>query len=297
MSADGSDIQPPPDLFLSQPGDQRYIDSDTVLYAVLGNPVAHSLSPLMHNAAFTRTGHNSVYVALKVTDPATAVSGIRALGVAGASVTIPFKTAVIDQLDQLDPVAAVIGAVNTIVNRDGSLVGYNTDGSGAARALTEKTSVKDKYIAVIGAGGAAHAIGYAMIRKGARVVIVNRGMARGESLAGNLHADFIPLNDFTGDYCEVLINTTPVGMVPDIDAIPIDESVLRPDMIVMDAVYNPLTTRLLQMARRIGCVIVSGVDMFVYQGAAQFELWTHTPAPVEEMRSVVMAALRKRSDG
>lgn len=269
----------------------RHIDSQTALYVVLGDPVAHSLSPVMHNAAFDLTGCNAVYVALRVTDPAGAVAAIRTLSIAGASVTIPHKTTVIDYLDQLDPAAETIGAVNTIVNQDGILIGYNTDGSGAVRALTEKTSLKRKCVTVIGAGGAARAIGYAVAEQGARVTIANRSTARGQSLARDLQAGFMPLKEFTGDSCDVLINTSPVGMHPDIDATPIDEAVLRPDMVVMDAVYNPLVTRLLQSAGRTGCVTVSGADMFVYQGAAQFELWTEKPAPVNVMRMAVLSAL------
>jgi len=276
----------------AQSGIRGRIDAHTALYAVLGNPVAHSLSPVMHNAAFARTGHNGVYVAFAVSDPGAAVAGLRALGIAGASVTIPFKTGVIGHLDQLDPVAAAIGAVNTIVNRAGRLTGYNTDGRGAVRALTGATPVKDQRIAVIGAGGAACAISHALAEKGARVVIVNRSAARGEALARRVGADFVPLADFNGGRCEVLINTTPVGMVPDIDGIPVDEKVLRPGMVVMDVVYNPQKTRLLYAAGRIGCRTVSGVEMFVCQGAAQFELWTDRPAPVDMMRAVVTDALQ-----
>ncbi len=269
----------------------RHIDSETALYAVLGDPVVHSLSPVMHNAAFAHADHNGVYVALRVIDPAGAVAAIRTLRVAGVSVTIPHKTAVIGHLDQLDPAAKAIGAVNTIVNQNGKLIGYNTDGLGAVRALTEKTSLTHKRITVIGAGGAARAIGYAVTEQGARVTSANRTVQRGESLAGDLRTDFLPLRDFTGDSCDVVINTTPVGMYPDIDAMPINGKVLRPDMVVMDAVYNPLVTRLLRTSVHTGCITVSGVDMFVYQGAAQFELWTGIPAPVDVMRLAVLSAL------
>jgi len=269
----------------------RHIDSRTALYAVLGDPVAHSLSPLMHNAAFDLTGCNAVYVALCVTDPAGAVAAIRTLSIAGASVTIPHKTAMIGHLDQLDPAAKAIGAVNTIVNQNGKLIGYNTDGLGAVRALTEKTSLTHKRVTVVGAGGAARAIGYVVAEQGARVTIANRSTVCGQALAKDLQAGFLPLKEFTGDSCDVLINTTPVGMHPDTDVTPIDEAVLRSDMVVMDAVYNPLVTRLLRDAGRTGCITVSGADMFVYQGAAQFELWTGRPAPVEVMRMAVLAAL------
>ena len=292
MSAAGSDsnILKTDNPLINRFSPSRHIDSRTALYVVLGDPVAHSLSPVMHNAAFDLTGCNAVYVALRVTDPAGAVAAIRTLSIAGASVTIPHKTTVIDYLDQLDPAAETIGAVNTIVNQDGILIGYNTDGSGAVRALTEKTSLKRKCVTVIGAGGAARAIGYAVAEQGARVTIANRSTMPGQALSRELQVGFIPLKEFTGDSCDVLINTTPVGMHPDIDDTPIDDSVLRSDMVVMDAVYNPLVTRLLQSAGRTGCVTVSGADMFVYQGAAQFELWTEKPAPVNVMRMAVLSA-------
>lgn len=293
MPAGGSDSDFRKSSERLSPGDgyEGRIDSHTALYAVLGDPVSHSLGPTMHNRAFAYTRHNGVYVALRVIDPAGALTGIRALHVAGASVTIPHKTTVIDHLDRMDPVAEAIGAVNTIVNRKGVLIGYNTDGTGAVRALTGKTPLNEKRVALIGAGGAARAIGHAVSEQGARVTIVNRTTWRGESLAGDLRVDFVPLNEFTGHACDVIINTTPAGMHPHIHSMPIDEVVLRPDMVVMDAVYNPLVTRLLRAAERTGCVTISGVDMFVYQGAAQFELWTGMPAPVEVMRSAVLAAL------
>jgi len=293
MPAGGSDsnLLKPDHSISNRVRPSRSIDSKTALYTVIGDPVVHSLSPVMHNTAFAHTDHNGVYVALRVTDPVGALAGIRTLGIAGASVTIPHKTAVVDHLDQLDPAVEVIGAVNTIVNQNGKLIGYNTDGAGAVCALTAKTSLKYKRVTVIGAGGAARAIGYAAVEQGAWITIANRSTVRGQALAEDLQAGFLPLKEFTGDSCDVLINTTPVGMHPDTDATPIDDSVLRPDMVVMDAVYNPLVTRLLRTADRTGCVTDSGADMFVYQGAAQFELWTGRPAPVDVMRMAVLAAL------
>ncbi len=272
------------------------IDSETALYAVIGNPVGHSLSPLMHNAAFLKSRLNAIYVAFRVTDIHSAISGLRSLGFAGVSVTIPHKTAVLDLLDAVDPEAAAIGAVNTIVKRKRKLVGFNTDGAGAVRALSAKITLSEKRTVVIGAGGAARAIGYAVTAAGGCVTIVNRSQKNGEALAKDLGADFRFLSDFNGTSCDVLINTTPVGMLPRTDAIPVDEAFLHPDMVVMDIVYNPLETRLLRAAARIGCTTVSGLDMFVYQGAAQFELWTKIPAPVERMRSAVLKALSSIND-
>jgi shikimate dehydrogenase len=245
----------------------------------------------MHNTAFDRAGHNGIYVALRVTDAAAAVTGLRALGLAGASVTIPHKSAVIDHLDYVDPTAAAIGAVNTIVNDSGRLCGFNTDGVGAVCALREKCVLAGKRVAVIGAGGAARAVGYTVKSEGAQVVIVNRTASRGETLARALAVDFKPLQTFSGDGIDVLINTTSVGMHPAIDETVVDEAQLDASMVVMDVVYNPLHTRLLRRAQQMGCRTVDGVAMFVQQGAAQFALWTGQKAPIEMMDRVVRDAL------
>jgi len=272
------------------------IDPSTRLYGVLGHPVGHSLSPAMHNRAFTSAGHNGVYLAFDVTDIASAIAAGRALNVRGWSVTIPHKVDVIPLLDALDPDAERIGAVNTVVNRGGRLVGYNSDGLGAVAALKEKTSVAGLSAAVIGAGGAARAIGFSLRTAGADVTIVNRSPKRGEALARDLDAPFLPLADFDRPMYSILINTTPVGMTPRADAMPVGERVLEAGMVVMDIVYNPMATRLLETAGRIGCTTVDGVAMFVYQGAFQFELWTGAKAPLAVMRETVMNALRKKDD-
>ncbi|MCF8051471.1 MAG: shikimate dehydrogenase [Desulfobacterales bacterium] len=261
------------------------------VYAVLGNPVAHSLSPVMLNRAFRETGYRGLYVALKVTDIAGAIAGVRALGFSGASVTVPHKVAVMDHLDEIDPTARAIGAVNTVVNQDGRLAGTNTDAEGVVAALKEKTRLEGRVLAVIGAGGAARAVAYGAVQKGAKVVIVNRSEARGRSLSRFLHCPFIPLAEFTGAGIDILVNTTPAGMSPRTDQLPIDAGILTAQMVVMDVVYNPMKTRLLQEAEKRGCTTVDGVAMFVYQGARQFSLWTGLAAPVEKMREAVAEAL------
>jgi shikimate dehydrogenase len=261
------------------------------VYAVLGNPVAHSLSPVMHNRAFCETGYRGVYVALKVTDIAGAIAGVRALGFSGASVTVPHKVAVMDHLDEIDPTARAIGAVNTVVNQDGRLVGTNTDAEGAVAALKEKTRLKGRVLAVIGAGGAARAVAYGAVQKGAKVVIVNRSEARGRSLSRFLDCPFVRLAEFSGAGIDILVNTTPSGMSPRTDQLPVDAGILNAKMVVMDAVYNPMKTRLLKEAEKRGCKTVDGVAMFVYQGARQFSLWTGLAAPVEKMREAVAEAL------
>ncbi len=267
------------------------LNSDTLLFAVLGDPVSHSLGPVMHNTAFDETGYNGVYLAFRVKDIGKAVTGIKALGIKGASITIPHKLSVIDFLDELDDTAEKIGAVNTLVNRDGVLTGYNSDGTGAVKALFEKTAIKDKNVVVLGAGGAARAIGFGVLAEGGRVTIINRTPSNGERLAKAIGADFQPISELNKIDCHILINTTPVGMLPAVDAMPVRKQDLNNTMVVMDIVYNPLKTRLLRTAETIGCRIINGVSMFVYQGAFQFELWTGTNAPVGVMKKAVLGAL------
>lgn len=275
--------------------DPTTITSKTQLYAVIGNPVAHSLSPLMHNAAFGRLGIDAVYVAFHVTNVAAAISGIRAMGIQGVSVTIPHKIAVMDHLDEVSPAARAIGAVNTIINRGGHLVGDNSDGRGAMAALTRHCPLKGRQVAVIGAGGAARAVAFAAAAEGGQVTIINRSRAPGEALARAVGGIYRPLagDNPVGD-CDILVNTTPVGMTPHDTVSPVSPAALRPAMIVMDAVYAPLDTWLLRDARRAGCHTIDGLDMFVEQGALQFEWWTGRRAPAPLMKSTVAAALMRR---
>jgi len=268
------------------------IDTNTSLYCVLGDPVSHSLSPVMHNSAFAHTGYNGAYLAFKVTDLASAVTGIKALGIKGASITIPHKVAVMELLDSIDEKARKIGAVNTIVNKDGKLYGYNTDCIGAINVLLEKTDIKGKDVVMIGAGGAARAIGFGIMSEGGKLTILNILKDEGELLAKDLRVKYYPLSYFNKVDCQILINATPVGMTPNTEDMPVESKNLKKDMVVMDIVYNPLKTRLLKEAENIGCITVDGVSMFVYQGAAQFEMWTGMKAPVDLMRKVVLNALQ-----
>ena len=261
------------------------------IFAVIGKPVSHSLSPMMHNSAFSAVGYPGLYLPLEIDDIGLAVSGLKALRFRGASITIPHKVAVMDFLDEIDEMALDIKAVNTIATIDGRLVGYNTDCSGAMRALADKTGIKDKDVTVIGAGGAARAIGFGIKSEGGRLTIVNRSKKNGEKLAGDLDAAFIPLSEVTQLGCDILINATAVGMTPQVDRMPVVKDVLDKHMVVMDIVYNPLNTRLLKEAERKGCTTVDGLSMFIYQGADQFELWTNLKAPVDIMKLAVLAAL------
>jgi shikimate dehydrogenase len=271
------------------------IGSSTSLFGIIGNPVAHSLSPIMQNQAFAALNYDAVYLAFEVVDPSSAVAGIKALNIRGVSVTIPHKIDVMKYLDKIDETAAKIGAVNTIVNRSGILTGYNTDCEGCMAALRTQTTIQGKSIALIGAGGAARAIGFGLVIAGGRVTILNRSRASGEQLASDLKTDFLPLNKWEPNCYDILINATPIGMYPEMNASPIPEKDLSKNLVVMDIVYNPLKTRLLREAEAKKCRTISGVSMFVFQGAYQFELWTGKRAPVELMEDTVLQALKQES--
>ena len=261
------------------------------VYAVFGNPVAHSLSPVMHNSALIYLGLSGNYLAFRVEDIAAAVAGIRGLGIRGASITIPHKVGVMEFLDEIDPTAVEIGAVNTIVNRQGILYGYNSDCTGAVKALLAKTPLAGRQVAVIGAGGGARAVGFGIKGEAGRITVINRSRSRGEKLAADLDCDFKPLVEVGKLAYDIIVNTTPIGMTPHPDATPVNPESLEAGTVVMDMVYNPLNTRLLKEAAAVGCVTIDGVAMFVHQGAVQFELWTAHKAPLDIMRRAVLDEL------
>ena len=202
------------------------IDQYTELYGVLGNPVRHSMGPLMHNAAFRDRDLNAVYLAFESDNVKGAIEGMRAMGIKGLSVTIPHKTSVIPLLDEVDALAGDIGAVNTVVNRDGKLTGYNTDAAGALMALEDAVSVEGKSCVIVGAGGAARAIGHILKRHNVDLVIANRTAERGEALSKALDSPFVTIDQVEDIDAGILINTTPAGMSPDIDLCPVPISAL-----------------------------------------------------------------------
>lgn len=267
------------------------IDPDTDLYGVVGMPLRHSLSPVMHNAAFRACGLNAVYRAFESTNLQGTMTGVRAMGMKGLSITIPHKSDIIPLLDRIDPVAEKIGAVNTVVNEDGIFSGYNTDAAGALAALQEVVDPKGKRTVVLGSGGAAKAIGYVLREQGCRVTIAARSRGEGEKLARSLEGVFVPIDKIQGMEMDILINATPVGMHPLLDQAPVDLSTVRAET-VMDVVYNPPETLLLREAATRGCRVISGVRMFLYQGAEQFRLWTGLEAPVEAMEAAIMKVLQ-----
>lgn len=251
----------------------------------------HSLSPIMHNAAFEHCGLNSAYAAFEVDDIRGAIEGIRALHIYGASVTIPHKTEVIRYLDEVEPIAQRIGAINTIVNQDGRLIGHNTDWIGAIRSLEEITDIPDRHFIIIGAGGAARAIGFGIKHKGGRLTILNRSEERGQELARDLGCPFYHIDFITELDAHSLIHATPVGMYPHINDTLIPKEQLKRGMVVMDTVYNPMETRLLREAKERRCTVINGLKMLVYQGVSQFEIWTGKEAPMDVMQRAIYETL------
>lgn len=280
------------------------ITSKTKLVGLLGHPVSHSQSPIMHNTAFSHTQLNFAYAAFDVAPEQLdeAVAGIRALGLRGVNVTIPHKVAILPMLDEIDPLAKRIGAVNTVVNENGRLIGYNTDGMGYVRSLVEESNVQlqSQVVTLLGAGGAARAVAFTLAEQGVKEIrIINRSREKATSLAEHLSA-IVPtsvVDPADGQHAiadaTLLINTTSIGMYPQVDEMPVPAEWLHERLIVSDLIYNPLETRLLKQARLIGARAHSGVGMFVNQGALAFELWTGEKAPSEIMREVVLQQLRK----
>jgi shikimate dehydrogenase len=283
----------------------KKMDSKTIMTGLFGNPVAHSMSPVMHNAAFEHLGLPFAYAAFSVAPDqlGQAVEGIRALGFRGINVTIPHKVAIMSYLDRVDPEAAQIGAVNTVIQENGELVGYNTDGQGYVRSLIEELdfSATGKRIVILGAGGAAKAVGVSLALRGAKqITIVNRTLSKAEELAEQLSvnstSEAITFDTLTREYLrdsDLLINTTSVGMYPNVDQTPISMDYIHPELIVSDLIYNPLETKLLYEAKKNGAIVHNGAGMFIHQGALAFERWTGQKAPIEVMQKVVMRCLSK----
>ena len=281
------------------------ITGKTRICGIIGDPVEHSMSPVMHNAAFEALGLDYAYLSFHVRgeELKEAINGMRALHIAGLNVTIPHKMAVIPFLDKLDPLAERMGAVNTIASENGELAGYNTDASGFLQALRAQGVEPDgKSIVILGAGGAAKGISFILAGAGASLVILNRTLSRAEELASQIaryyhqKMEAMTLNEANlkraFEEADVLVNTTSVGMVPDVDRTPVPGNLLNSRLAVSDIVYNPLETRLLREAKAAGARTINGLDMLVWQGALAFEKWTGQEAPFEVMRQAAMKALQ-----
>ncbi|MCP4693255.1 MAG: shikimate dehydrogenase [Desulfobacterales bacterium] len=246
------------------------------IYGLVGNPVSKSKGYILHNRLFKQYGVNAVYLNFLVDDPDDFFENL-APRLAGFSVTMPHKQGVMKHLDEIDPMAKKIEAINTVVNRDGRLIGSNTDLAGIVRPILKRTPIDAKRVTILGAGGAARAAAAGMMAEGGRVTVLNRSVEKARAISEEFKCGFGAMKFFERIDTDILINMTSVGMHPDVESSPVETAALR-DMVVMDGIYNPAFTRLLKDARDQGCAVISGVEMFVAQAAEQFRLWTgHSP--------------------
>jgi shikimate dehydrogenase len=281
------------------------MDKETKLLGLVGHPVQHSLSPLMHNAVFKKLGLGCSYSAfdIKKEDLGVFLGGCRDGNFLGLNVTIPHKVDIIQHLDGLDEKAKLINAVNTIKFENRIMLGYNTDGIGCVRALEEAgEGINGRRILILGAGGAARAIAFECALSGAELAISNRSMERAMNLSKEIREKLnkrslvVNLSDDSlkgiMPTTDIIINTTPVGMYPRVRRSPISPDVLSPEIAVMDIVYNPVETLLLKNAKRAGCKTIDGVGMLVHQGAESLKIWLDIEPPIDLMRKVVVGKLK-----
>lgn len=281
------------------------INCKTRLYGVMGDPVEHSVSPAMHNAAFRALGLDCAYLPFHVRseDLAAAIAGARALNIRGLNVTVPHKVGVMGMLDEVDPLARQIGAVNVLVNDSGRLSGHNTDAEGFLRMLAEHgIEPRGKNIVVLGAGGAARAICFALASRGAELTILNRTAAVAQTCADDISRALGVSTTARGLNREnlacalpcagMLVNATSAGMLPDTGTTPVDRELLGGHLTVVDIIYNPGQTKLLREAEQAGAKTINGLEMLVWQGALAFEKWTGRQAPLDVMRRAARAALK-----
>jgi 3-dehydroquinate dehydratase/shikimate dehydrogenase len=272
------------------------IDTATKVYGVAGNPIRHSLSPIMMNSAFRRETVNGVFLALETRKLSDLLKLVHEVPIQGMSVTMPLKQEILPYLAKTDPISEKIGACNTVVrSQDGRLFGFNTDVGGIVRPLERRLQLRGARVLVLGAGGAARAAVFGLVEKGAEVSILNRTPETAQKLARQAKAKTIKREQVAKSQFDVILNATPAGMTGQKL-----QMILHPDelntRLVFDTVYNPIDTPLIRAAREKGIAVITGVEMFVQQGARQFEIWTGKPAPEEEMLRVVLHALRRRAE-
>jgi len=287
----------------------KYPSINTKFIILLGNPLGHSISPPMHNRVFEKLDLDYCYLPVQVTPEnlKAVFAGLTKMNVGGFNVTIPHKIRIIEHLDSLDPLAATIGAVNTICIKDGKTRGYNTDGEGFIQSLEEKgkIAVRGKKIFLIGCGGAARAIAMTLAFRGAAEIFIgNRTLAKAEALATEINGKIrncakaikmLPeVQKETIKSCDILVNCTSLGMHPQEEKSPIGAEAIFEHLVVADIVYNPHTTRLLAIARAKGCRIVHGLGMLIYQGAAAFKLWTGIDPLIPEMTETAYALMAEK---
>ncbi|KPK29216.1 MAG: shikimate dehydrogenase [Nitrospira bacterium SG8_35_1] len=281
------------------------ISPQTKVYALIGNPVSHSMSPAIHNGAFVALNLDCIYVAFQVEDVKNALAGMRALdNFRGMSVTIPHKIEVMQYVDEIPDVDRHIGSINTVVKEDGKLIGFGTDGPGALKAIGDAgVELAGKNVLMLGAGGAARAIAFTLAQKGSigKLVLLDINEDFLSGLTGDLKSGTNAviasglLNEAAVEEhmasSDLIINCTPVGMHPNEDATLVPDHLFRPGQVVFDVVYNPLETKLLRQAKAKGIKVIPGVEMFINQAILQFERFAGADAPEELMRSVVMERL------
>jgi 3-dehydroquinate dehydratase / shikimate dehydrogenase len=272
------------------------VDAATKVYGVAGNPIRSSLSPIMMNTAFRRETVNAVYLALQANKLSDLLKLVHEIPIQGLSVTMPLKEEIMAHLEKTDPLSAKIGACNTVLRaQDGKLYGFNTDVAGITGPLEKRMSLRGAKALVLGAGGAARAAVFGLREKGAEVFILNRTAETAHKLARQSGAKTIKKDAVAKTAFDVIINATPIGMAG-IKANQLLEAKDLNTKLVFDLVYNPLETPLLRMARQKGIPIITGIEMFVQQGARQFEIFTGKPAPEEEMLRVVIHSLRQQAE-
>ncbi len=265
------------------------------LFAVIGNPVSHSLSPIMMNAVFESLHIPAVYLALQADEPAADLEMLSKMGFRGLSVTLPHKEEAYRLAQKVDETAQAIGAVNTLRKSENGWEGRNTDCIGATRALRSVAELQNKRALVIGAGGVARAVVYGLKLEGASVTVSNRSMGRGESLAVAFECDFLPLSrlrEGKSDSFDIAVQCTSVGLGGGDASTLAPDSFFHPEMVAMDTVYKPLWTPFLLAARRMGCKVIDGLEMLLYQGAAQLEWWLERDIPEENGVAIMRKALR-----
>jgi len=269
------------------------INADTKVCCLIGDPVEHSLSPLVHNRGYEVLGLNFVYIAFRIKNVKLAIDAIRGLGIRGASVTIPHKVSTMKYVDKIDDTAREIGAINTIVNNGGVLSGFNTDYEAALKTMKEKTTIKGKKAVLLGGGGVGLAIAAGLKRNGADLIIIDKIKERAEELARLVGAEgFGGLEQLPKiSAADILINATPVGMWPRVNESIVPKELLHQKLTVFEVIYNPKETKLITEAKAAGCNLIYGYKMFLYQAARQFELFTGHQAPLAEMEQVLIKAL------
>ena len=270
------------------------VDAATKVYGVVGDPISHSLSPAIMNAALRRENVNGVFLALHAKSLKDLLACLREIPIQGLAITMPYKQEILEHLDNSDPYTTKIGACNTVVrSAEGKLYGFNTDTSGVVRPLEQRMTLNDARILVLGAGGAARAAVFGLKDRGAQVSIMNRSLPAAQKLARSAHARVVKRPDLKKLDFDVIINATPIGMGNTRES-PLNADEIKAQF-VFDMVYDPAETRLLQLAKQRGAQVIPGSEMFVHQAARQFEIWTGKPAPREDMLRIVHVALEERA--